>query len=151
MMKLVNLFSLMAIDNVADTPEQCHSVLLINGNDTGVIIYGAVLEASVQVDTARYLLFLTDGLLFENGLTICLFDALEGVLDEVRLVAAYTDGYFENLKISSDSVSFDFFGTLKWTVRVLKTPVVRLPLINPFGVYRHFRLKTFLQIGHESG
>lgn len=145
-MERVDIFSLVAIDSIEETPEQCYSELLIRGKKTGTIIWGAVLEAAVWIDNSRYLLFLTDGLLYEDILTIYLFDVEKGIQEKIQLGAAYADGYFENMEISSDSVIFDFLGNYRWTITVFSKPVIRIPFTESWAVYRSFKLKTYLEI-----
>lgn len=146
LMEQVNIFSLVAIDSVGEAPEQCYSELLIHCNKTGVIIWGAVLEAAVWVDNNRYLLFLTDGLLYENGLTIYLFDIKKGILEKIKLISAYGDGYFENMEVDSNSVSFNFLGNYKWTVSVFNKPTIRIPFTESWVICRDFKLKTYLEV-----
>ena len=145
-MKQVEMFSLIAINSEAEPPEQCYSELLVNGNKTGLIIWGAALEAAVHVYGKRYVLFLTDGLLYENALTIYLIDLVKGVLDEIHIGQPYADGYFENLKIDPDSIHFKFLGEILWELKVYSHPVLRNQLIKTRYVKRKFGIKTYFNI-----
>ena len=65
------------------TQAQCDVVL--NGESTGILVPGHVLEAAVQVNDQRYILFLTDDVIFEESLTIALIDVHDGLKEVVRL------------------------------------------------------------------
>ncbi|MBA7845937.1 hypothetical protein HV213_21050 [Klebsiella sp. RHBSTW-00484] len=145
-MERVEIFSLAAIDNAREIPELCHSELFMHGKETGTIIWGAVLEAAVWVDNNRYLLFLTDGLLYEDTLNIYLFDIKKGIQETIKMGATYADGYFENLEINTDSVSFDFLGNYRWTVNIFNKPVIRIPFTESWVISRDFRFTTYLKV-----
>lgn len=59
------------------TQAQCDVVL--NGESTGILVTGHVLEAAVQVNDQRYILFLTDDVIFEESLTIALSTCMTGL------------------------------------------------------------------------
>lgn len=72
-MKQVNSISLVKVREATDV-SQAQSDVMLNGKSTGIIVLGQVLEAAVQVNEPRYILFLTDDIIFEESLTIALID-----------------------------------------------------------------------------
>jgi hypothetical protein len=100
---------------------------VINGNSTDIIVPGQILEAAVQVNDHRYILFLTDDIIFEESLTIALIDVKDGVKEIVRLGNEYSMGSFEVLSVTVDSINFRFIGNFLWTVNTVDSPRLRLP------------------------
>lgn len=121
------------------------SEIYFAGRATGKRVPGADLEAAVRVD-ARYLLFMTDDVPFEETLGIFLLDQNFDVIDSARLGAMYSTGMFSTLELHEPrTVGFRFIGETTWTVEVLDRPETRLPFIadapgvvRPFGFKRHF-------------
>lgn len=95
-MEQVSTLSLCEISEATDTT-QARSEVLIGGNSTGIIIPGKVPEAVIRVDERRYLLFMTDDIIYEEMLTVLLLDLSQGVIEELTIGAAYSSGYFEDL------------------------------------------------------
>lgn len=126
---------------------QAQSDVVFNGNSSGIIVPGEVLEAAVQVNDWRYILFLTDNVIFEETLTIALIDFRNGVKEIMHLGNEYSTGSFENLTITGDSMSFNFIGDYTWTLQVSDSPRLRLPFAaDPGGVKRKPGLKKYLTI-----
>jgi len=144
-MEQVTTLSLVEVSEATDTA-RARSEVLIENRATGVIIPGKVLEAAIKVDADRYLLFVTDDIVFEEALTILLIDCSHGVLEKVVIGGAYTSGYFEGLSVSSNSVSFRFIGDTNWTVRVSESPMIKLPFSDPRGVKRPIGLRKYIDI-----
>lgn len=129
---------------------QARAEVLLEGHPTGIIVPGEVLEAAVSVADGRYLLFMTDNIIYEEHLTMVLIDLTRGVLDTLRLGAAYCTGYFEALQVSPHAVSFQFLGDTTWTVTVSDTAYLRLPFLgDAWGVSRQFKLKHYLRISAD--
>ncbi|MCL9669450.1 hypothetical protein L2C91_13860 [Rosenbergiella epipactidis] len=145
MMKVVTCLTLSEVSEATDTSQVCSEVL-ISGKSTGITIYGKVLEAAIQVDEHRYLLFVTDGVIFEELLTVLLFDTYQGVLDKIVIGDAYTTGHIENLEVFPHSVHFHFIGDNTWTIKVLGTPTIKLPFTDPKGITRPLGLRKYLDI-----
>lgn len=120
--------------------------VLLNGINTGIKVTGKVLEASFRVSPNRYLLFITDDIIFEESLNITLIDINYGVLESLDLGGQYVTGSFEELLIKSNSIKFRFIGDTVWTVEPLAFPSLRMPFNDPRGVKRSFGLKKYLNI-----
>lgn len=120
--------------------EQPFSELLVDGQPSGQVIKGAVLEAAVQWH-GHHVLFLTDDVPYEEALRIVLLDERWQVLDEAELGAAYSTGSFSDLTLlPPDMLRFRFIGDTDWTVRLLNHQQFRLPWVSePRGVSRRFR------------
>ena len=127
------------------TQAQCD--VMLNGESTGILVPGHVLEAAVQVNEQRYILFLTDDIIFEESLTIALIDVHAGLKEIVRLGNEYSTGSFADLQVTDDSVGFRFIGDYIWTLKVSDSPRLRLPFASdPKGVKRESGLKKYITI-----
>jgi len=144
-MEVVNTLSLSEVSEATDTT-QARAEVLIDGISTGIIISGKVLEAAVKIDARRYLLFVTDDVIFEEMLTLLLLDPSQGIVDELTIGSAYTSGYFEALTVSPCSASFRFIGDTTWTVKVSLSPTLKLPFSDPRGVSRPMGLRKYIDI-----
>ncbi|EGT5659420.1 hypothetical protein AGJ34_21810 [Cronobacter dublinensis subsp. dublinensis] len=145
-MQQVNSLSLIKVQEATEI-SQARSEVLINGNITGIIVPGEILEASVQVNEQLYVLFLTDDVIFEESLTIALIDFREGIKEIVYVGNEYTTGSFEALSITADKINFRFIGDYLWTVTVSDTPRLRVPFLSdPKGVKRDTAFKKYMDI-----
>ncbi|WP_105664928.1 hypothetical protein [Cronobacter dublinensis] len=145
-MQQVNSISLIKVQEATEI-SQARSEVLINGNITGIIVPGEILEASVQVNEQLYVLFLTDDVIFEESLTIALIDFREGIKEIVYVGNEYTTGSFEALSITADKINFRFIGDYLWTVTVSDTPRLRVPFLSdPKGVKRDTAFKKYIDI-----
>lgn len=145
-MQQINSISLMKFREATDL-SQAHSELLLNGNITGIIVHGEILEASVQINDQRYVLFLTDDVIFEESLTIALIDLCEGIKEIVSVGNEYSTGNFETLSITAERINFRFMGDYLWTVTISNTPRLRLPFLSdPRGVKRDAAFKKYINI-----
>ena len=144
-MEEVTTLSLSEVNEATDTA-QARSEVLIGGISTGIIIPGKVLEGAIRIDERRYLLFITDDVLFEEMLTLLLLDLSQGILEELTIGGIYASGHFEALKVSPPSASFRFIGDTTWTVKVSAFPMFKLPFSDPPGVSRKMRLRKYIDI-----
>lgn len=144
-MEEVTTLSLSEVNEATDTA-QARSEVLIGGISTRIIIPGKVLEGSIKVDARRYLLFVTDDVIFEEMLTILLLDLSQGVVEALTIGGAYTSGHFEDLKVSPRSASFSFIGDTTWIVKVSASPTFKLPFSDPPGVSRPMGLRKYIDI-----
>ncbi|EHN8924066.1 hypothetical protein F6U03_003867 [Enterobacter asburiae] len=145
-MQQVNSISLVKVHDATDV-SQAQSDVVLNGKSTGIIVPGQVLEAAVQVNEQRYILFLTDDIIFEESLTIALIDVHEGLKEIVSLGNEYSTGSFADLQVTDDSVDFRFIGDYIWTLKVSDSPRLRLPFFSdPKGVKRESALKKYITI-----
>ena len=145
-MQQVNSISLVKVREATDLSQaQCEVV--INGNNTDIMVPGQVLEAAVQVNDQRFILFLTDDVIFEESLTIVLIDINDGVKEIVRMGNEYSTGSFEELSVTADSINFRFIGDSLWTIKTAESPRLRLPFgSDPKGVKREAGLKKYMTI-----
>ncbi|ALB54614.1 hypothetical protein AB8W28_02500 [Cronobacter universalis] len=156
-MQQVNSLSLVKVQEATNL-SQARSEVVLNGNNTGIIVPGEILEAAVLINEQRYVLFLTDDVIFEESLTVALIDLRGGIKEVVRVGNEYATGYFEALSVTADSISFRFIGESLWTVTVSDTPRFRLPFVpDPQGVKRDTGFKKYMNIsvtaapeGHRS-
>ncbi|WP_380183497.1 hypothetical protein [Kalamiella sp. sgz302252] len=125
---------------------QTRSEVLLNGSSTGLLVAGKVPEAAVQVADNRYLLFITDDVIFEESLNVILIDLTLGILDRLELGQQYATGSFADLCLEANSASFRFIGDNLWTVSILTRPALRLPFSDPAGVSRPVGFKKYLRI-----
>jgi len=149
-MRQVNSISLVKVREATDL-SQAQSDVVLNGTNTGIIVPGLVLEAAVQVNNERYILFLTDDVIFEEALTIVLTDLQEGVKEIIRLGNEYSTGSFEDLSVTTDSITFRFIGNSLWTMKIADSPRLRLPFgSDPKGIRRDVGLKKYMTISATS-
>lgn len=145
-MQQVNSISLVMVREATDV-SQAQSDVVLNGNSTGILVPGKVLEAAVQVNEQRYILFLTDDIIFEESLTIALIDVHDGLKEIVHLGNEYSTGIFADLQVTDNSVDFRFIGDYIWILKVSDSPRLRLPFVSdPKGVKRTSGLKKYITI-----
>ena len=145
-MQQVNSISLVKVREPTDL-SQAQSDVILDGNSTGIIVPGQVLEAAVKISEQRYILFLTDDVIFEESLTIVLIDLQDGVKEIIRLGNEYSTGSFEDLSFTAYSINFRFIGDSLWTIKTADSPRLRLPFgSDPKGVKREAGLKKYMVI-----
>lgn len=145
-MQQVNSISLVMVREATDV-SQAQSDVVLNGRSTGIIVPGQVLEAAIQVNEQRFILFLTDDIIFEESLTIALIDVHDGLKEIVHLGNEYSTGTFADLQVTDDSVDFRFIGDYIWILKVSDSPRLRLPFVSdPKGVKRTSGLKKYITI-----
>ena len=123
------------------------SALILNGQPTGQVIDGAVLEAAIRWRDLL-LAFVTDNILHEEALHIYLFDAQLNIVDSARLGWMYATGVFSLLNLCPpNTVRFRFFGDTDWTLELFDGDVFAIPFFqDPRGVSRPFRFHRRFQI-----
>ncbi|WP_313825797.1 hypothetical protein [Leclercia sp.] len=141
-------FTTLLLSEVSEATDttQARSEVLIGGKSTGIIIPGKVLEAAIKIDPRRYLLFVTDDVMFEEMLTILLLDSFQGIVEKLTIGGAYSSGHFEDLRVSPRSASFRFIGDTTWTIKVSSSPTFKLPFSDPKGVSRSMGLRKYINI-----
>lgn len=146
MMQQVQSISLILTRDATElTQAQCDVVL--NGKSTGILVPGHVLEAAVQVNNQRYILFLTDDVIFEESLTIALIDIRDGVKEIIRLGNAYSRGIFEDLLLTADSIHFRFSSGRLWMIKTSDEPRLTSPFDSvPKNVKRGIGLKKYMTL-----
>ena len=130
---------------------QARSELVIDQQPCGIVIPGSVLEAAVEINPGRFVLFVTDGVSYEESLTIVLYQRGEGVQEIIHIENAYSSGFFEQLTLYQDHIEFNFLGEARWSLEVADTPKFALPFIgDPQYVKRSPGFKKQLLItSHE--
>lgn len=115
------------------------SLLLLDGRDTGTVLPGAVLETAVRTGDAL-LLFLTDDVPFEEGLSLCLVDADGKLLDEVRVLASATPGALTDVtRLQDNAIAFEFHAGVPMLARIEPKPRMMLPTFGlAHGIHRKF-------------
>ena len=146
-MRLTNEIILHVVQSASEF-KQSECDVVHNNKITGVRVAGKILEASVKISDNLYMLFTTDGIVFEESLNIFLIQLgnKSQIIDSATVGAMYSTGIFEELIISSDdSLSFRFIGDNLWKVTVYPTPRFRIPYIKenkmisrPVGFKRYF-------------
>lgn len=123
------------------------SEIVLEGRPTGHHIDGLVLEAAVSCG-GNYLLFTTDDVPYEEFLTVWLLDASLSPLDGVTIGGMYSTGSFSSLRLMEpNSVGFRFIGDTDWSIELLSTPVLGLPLVgDPKGVRRKMGLRRYFKV-----
>jgi len=112
------------------------SEILFNGENTGKVITGEVLEAAVEWQNHR-ILFVTDNIPFEDSLRIYLLDAQWQIVDSAVLRAMYATGAFSGPELRPPHIlRFGFIGGITWTIELLETARFCLPFTDPRGVSR---------------
>lgn len=117
------------------------SRLVLGGVETAFDVPGAVLEAAFAVGDEN-LLFLTDDVPFEEGLSICLVDQVGKLQDHVTMAAAGATGTLHAVRrMGSHQFAFSFFPDMPLQVTVLTRPRIILPRIGlRTGIHRPFSL-----------
>ena len=100
----------------------------VDGRADGPVVRGAVLEAAVELDD-RLVLFLSDGVPWEEGLNVHLLDAAFVCVDSVALGWPYTPGMFSDLRLQApDTIEFCFPGNTRWRVTVRRSRRLAWPM-----------------------
>lgn len=127
--------------------KQATSEVIVGDKPTGITIDGQVLEAAVNVDSDRYILFTTNDVIFEESLTVTLISLSQGKLESLQIGNKYSSGSFEQLSVHDEYIRFNFIGHSAWVIKVNDSPKLRLPFVSdPHGVKRASGLKTSLSI-----
>ncbi|WP_036627504.1 hypothetical protein [Pantoea sp. AS-PWVM4] len=143
-MQQLSTLSLVEHSGQTEFSQAC-SEIYFDGKPSGIVVPGKVLEAAFRVDEDRYLIFTTDDILFEESLTITLISREQGVIEIAHLGGEYASGVFENASTDEESVHFQFIDDVRWTVKISKSPHLRIPFLSdPRGVKRPSGLKTYM-------
>lgn len=147
-MKLENVlgYSTRAITAV-DSDELPMCELIIAKTNTGKIFQGAVFEAALKWNNYT-LIFLTDGVPFEDALNIYLLDENLNVTDYARMYFMYSTGIFSDVDLTeADTVHFHFLGEKRWTLKLFNEGKFYIPILSgtlgvfrPFSFFRKFHL-----------
>lgn len=130
------------------TPELTpQSEITVAGVPTGKIIAGAILRAALRWGEF-VLLFLTDDVPFEDTLRMYLLDQDLTVVDSARMGAMYSTGIFSDLDLTEpDTVRFQFFDGVLWTLTLLSKAEFAIPIISePTSVSRPFKFSRRMRL-----
>ncbi len=121
--------------------------IVLHGAATGKTLAGAVLTSAVKWNRF-YLMFITDGVDFEDWLSIYMLTADLQTIDSARIGTIYGTGTFSGLRLEEPNiVFFRFLGGIDWKLELFSKPVVWLPFFSsPTGVYRRVRFMRHFQI-----
>lgn len=131
------------------------SEVRIDGHRTAEPLPGLVLEAAFEcqgIGDARFLLFLTDDVPFEDFLHIHLLDASLRLIDSASLGAMYSTGSFRLVGEPAGHVlRFRFFDDDEWSLELLDAAGLRLPFVGePTGVHRRFGFSRQFRLRAEA-
>lgn len=150
-MRRISNLSLLQIEEATDIA-QTRSEVLLDQKPTGLIVSGKILEAAVEVSPGRYVLFLTDDVIYEESLTVVLCSLTAGIEEIITLGGAYSSGLFQQLIISDNRLSFRFIGDAIWHIEIENRPRFKLPFLgDPKGVKRKNRLGKIMNITTTQG
>lgn len=121
--------------------------VFIEGSPCGTVVRGAVLEAAVRCDQ-RLLLFATDGIEFEDMLSIHLLGRDRRLLDSATIGGPYATGVFSGLRLQPPATArFQFFDDAQWSVRVLESFRHALPWWpDARGVWRGSQITRHFEV-----
>lgn len=126
-----------------DTLRESH--VIIKGDLQAPCLKGAILEACFSV-ADKYLVVLSDGCAFEDGLNIYLLSVNLEVLDTATMGWPYATGIFKLISYDNNIMLFEFFDGV-WSIEVFHKSKFVLPLISePQGVWRSFGFKRHFKI-----
>lgn len=140
-MKAISKFSLKKVDEI-------YANLFYENRKIKKVV-GQLIEEAFEINN-NYLLFVTEGLPYEEGLHIYYFSNQFELLDWAELSAPYTAGILNDLKVKDNTITFTFFHHKEfWQLDVLQNPkrVFSVSLASvlkrPFsiGKYRYFNIR----------
>ena len=105
-------------------PTEPSKVVLQHSQTSNIIeVVGSVLEAEFMFGDF-YLIFITEGIPFEEALYIYLINPNLIIKDTIEISAAYTPGIFRNfMTISPNKIKFSFFDSEDyWVIEILDKP-----------------------------
>jgi hypothetical protein len=140
--------SLRLVDDGVASKRQPQSEIVIDGRPSGHVVGGLQLESVIDCGD-RWLLFLTDDVMYEEALSIYLCEREGRVLDSAQLGAPYATGILEDLQlIEPNFVRFNFFRTMDHTIEIFPEPRVYWQwlsysclLARPLRLRRHFAVR----------
>jgi hypothetical protein len=121
-------FSVTAVEG-----ERPQSDLLWRDAPLGIRVDGASLEKQWRL-APGYVIFLTEGSPYEEGLHIYLLDDDRRIVDGLELSGPYASAILKDAVVEGDAaVSFSFFGDDRWRLDVNPTArrSFRLPFLSP--------------------
>lgn len=129
--------------------EMPQSEVVSNGQPTGKIVNGAVLETAIRWNDL-VLAFVTDNITNQEAMHIYLFDAGYQVIDSAWLGSIYASGVFSLVDVCPpNAIRFRFLGDMDWTLELLSRDTFALPYVfepcgvsRPFGFHRRFRIRA---------
>ena len=130
--------------------EMPQSEVMSNGQPTGKVIAGAVLETAIRWNDLA-LAFVTDNITNQEVMHIYLFDVDLQVIDSAWLGSIYASGVFSLVNVCPppSTVRFRFLGDMDWTLELLSGETFALPFVSdpcgvrrPFGFHRRFSIRA---------
>jgi hypothetical protein len=126
-MRLSDRFAIQALPEVDDVTPVTGRVI-VDGVASECVLTGAVLEAAVEW-ADRFVLILSDGIYWEEGLNIHLLDADLNLMDSLSMGWPYTPGVFSELSLHEpDQLEFCFPSSARWQVHLLSSRQWTVPM-----------------------
>ena len=145
-MEVTSEIALGPLTGKAGKPE---STVLIRGHKTQTTVRGHVLEVAIRCGS-DWLLFTSDDVPYEEGLSIYLLDSRGVILDSAHLVQPYGTGIFSDVRLQPPNqvkFNFNFNGRVAWRVVVHSRAKLAIPwLPDQYGVWRSRRCLRRLSV-----
>ncbi|QEI06468.1 hypothetical protein FXN63_11970 [Pigmentiphaga aceris] len=145
-MKLSQRFSVEPLPYLNDTTPTRARVLM-DGQPSACIVDGELLEAAIEWED-KFVLILSDGVIWEEGLNIHLLGPDLQPVDSLSMGWPYTPGLFGDLHLyAPDRFEFSFPGPTRWRVRLLSKRRLAMPSLDWFnGISRPLSLWRRLEL-----
>ncbi len=119
----------------------------VNGQASGPVLDGAILEAAIKYQSF-YLLLTSNDCPYEESLNIYYLASDLKILDQAILSWPYATGLFTLLNIiEPNRIAFEFFTKDAWEITLYPKPQWFMPLFSePRGVWRKFKFNRYFKI-----
>ena len=138
--------SLRRLSSAANEPLRAQ--LLIEGEQVGTIVDGAILEAQFALGPQR-LVLVTHDCPYEEQLELVLLSDAFAIVDQLSVGQWYTPGIVTDVTSAAGALEFAFFGEDRWRLTVLARSVWGMPPA-PFPVvtrsWRRWLSRTRLRL-----
>ena len=129
-MSITKTDALIILDQFDEENEPAHLIVKNKHHAKQIKLSGKMIEAQFSIDDC-FIVFSSDGVVFEDGLNIYLLNEDLSVKDHVLLANIYTNAILQNLSIvDANTLSFSFFNKdEKWVLEILQQGQL-MPLLN---------------------
>lgn len=142
-------FISLSLNHHIDDPgfDASESEVYLRGKGTGISVPAVYLEAAIQLDDNRYLLFVTDDCPFDESLEIVLIEIGKGILEQSALYVINGTGTFKNLSVYHSHLEFSYFSHEVWKLTVGQRQHFKFPRRGRLSVMRHrIKIRYFVHI-----
>lgn len=149
----MRIFNDITAQVITDNEKNQKLFILLNNKPLNIIVDGCFLNAVVEVDINKFILFVTSDCPFEETLSVYLIDTMNAlVLDSLWMGLMYETDIFLGVKIENDNIIFKFISNKLWCLTYLKHGFFSISyfleeLRNPI-VHRKLSIKYHLKIKH---